>query len=132
MSISIVGTWRLVRAESVDGDGEPLPPPYGGAQAMGLLTFNPDGRMMAVLCDGRASLRAGEVREYNSYCGNYTFDGKQLITTVDACSAAIRLGSVQVRDVTTERDLMVLRPPKRVHDQRVEQRTLYWEKLSEL
>ena len=132
MSISIIGTWRLVRVEAVNGDGEPLPPPYGGAQAMGLLTFNVDGRMMAVLCDGRPALRAGEVREYNSYCGNYTFDGQQLITKVDASTSAIRPGSEQVRDVTTESDLMVLRPPQRVHDKGVEQRTLYWEKLSEL
>ena len=132
MSISIIGTWRLVRGEAVNGDGEPLPPPYGGAQAMGLLTFNADGRMMAVLCDGRPALREGEVREYNSYCGNYTFDGQQLITKVDASTSAIRLGSEQVRDVTTETDLMVLRPPKRVHEEGVEQRTLYWEKISEV
>lgn len=132
MSISIVGTWRLVRGEAVDADGKSLPPPYGGAKAMGRLTFNADGRMMAVLCDGRPSLPEGVVREYNSYCGNYTFDGKQLITKVDASASGIRLGSDQVRDVTTEGDLMVLRPPKRMHGERVEQRTLYWEKISEV
>ena len=27
---SVVGTWRLVRAKSRDGEGDPLPPPYGG------------------------------------------------------------------------------------------------------
>jgi hypothetical protein len=26
----IVGTWRLVRALALDGDGEELPVPYGG------------------------------------------------------------------------------------------------------
>ena len=55
-----------------------------------------------------------------------------VITKVDASSSAIRLGSDQVRDVTTEGDLMVLRPPKRIHSERVEQRTLYWEKISEV
>ncbi len=131
MSISIVGTWRLVRGEAVDGDGKPLPAPYGGDKAMGRITFNADGRMMAVLCDGRPALPEGVVREYNSYCGNYTFDGKQLVTKVDASTSAMRLGSDQVRDVTTEGTLMVLRPPKRAYGDRIEQRTLYWEKISE-
>lgn len=131
MSISIVGTWRLVRGEAVNGDGKPLPAPYGGDKAMGRVTFNADGRMMAVLCDGRPSLPEGVVREYNSYCGNYTFDGKQLVTKVDASTSAMRLGSDQVRDVTTEGNLMVLRPPKRTYGDRTEQRTLYWEKISD-
>jgi len=134
MNLSIVGTWRLVRSEAVDSDGNPQPSPYGGDQGMGLVTFNAAGRMMAVLCDGRATLPAGVVREYNSYCGNYTFDGKQLITKVDACAAAstIQLGSNQVREVSTEGKLMVLRPPKTATGERVVQRTLYWEKISDV
>jgi Lipocalin-like domain len=130
MSISIVGTWRLVRAETVDGDGRYLPPPYGGEKAMGHLVFNADGRMMAVLCDGRSTLPDSLSREYNSYCGNYSFDGAQLTTRVDASAAGIALDSVQVRDVTTEGDLMVLRPPPRRAGKSVEQRILYWEKIS--
>lgn len=130
--VSIVGTWRLVRAESVGADGQQLPPPYGGDKAMGRVTFNADGRMMAVLCDGRPTLPEGMTREYNSYCGNYVFDGKQLVTRVDASAAATRLGSDQVRDVTMEGTLMVLRPPRRAYGDRVEQRTLWWEKIAEV
>ena len=55
----IVGTWRLVKAVSVGGDGKELPGPYGGDKAMGRVTFNADGRMMAVQCDGRPSLPDG-------------------------------------------------------------------------
>ncbi len=132
MSVSIVGTWALVRAASEGGDGQTLPAPYGGDKAMGRVTFNADGRMMAVLCDGRPSLPDGAVREYNSYCGNYVFDGKQLITKVDAAASATRVGSDQVRDVTTEGDLMVLRPPRRAYGERVEQRTLWWRKISDV
>jgi len=29
--LSIVGTWRLVRAEAFDTNGKPQPAPYGGA-----------------------------------------------------------------------------------------------------
>jgi Lipocalin-like domain len=59
---TIVGTWRLVRAAATAADGSPLPPPYGG-QGMGRVTFNTDGRMMAVLCDGRPSLPERAVRD---------------------------------------------------------------------
>jgi len=132
MTISIIGTWRLVHAISTGADGKPLPGPYGGEKAMGRVTFNADGRMMAVLCDGRPDLPEGTVREYNSYCGNYRFDGRQLITRVDAAAAATRLGSDQVRDVHFEGNRMVLRPPQRPYGDRVEQRELHWEKIADV
>lgn len=130
MNLSIVGTWRLVRVEARDGDGVPLAAPYGGATAMGRLIFDANGRMMAVLCDGRPTLPDGAKREYNSYCGNYSFDGTQLTTLVDAAAPGITVGSTQVRDVTYEGELLVLRPPQRQHAQKIEQRALYWEKIS--
>jgi hypothetical protein len=132
MTPSIVGTWRLVRAIAEDADGRPLSPPYGGEKAMGRLTLNAEGRMISVLCDGRPTVPAGTVREYNSYCGQYRFDGKQLITTVDAAAAATRLGSDQVRDVSFDGALMVLRPPRRAYGERIEQRTLWWEKIADV
>ena len=132
MSGSIVGTWRLVRAVSTGADGKPLPAPYGGGKAMGRVTFNADGRMMAVLCDGRPSLPEGTAREYNSYCGNYTFDGSRLVTKVDAAASATRIGSDQVREVRFENGLMVLRPPQRPYGDRMEQRELHWEKIADV
>ena len=83
----IVGTWKMVDATSLDPDGKVLPKPHG-PKGMGLVTLNADGRMMAVLCDGRTSLPDGTTRDYASYCGNYTFDGQTLVTKVDASSAA--------------------------------------------
>jgi hypothetical protein len=99
---------------------------------MGRVTFNGDGRMMAVLCDGRPALPDNAVREYNSYCGNYRFDGDRLVTRVDAASDPTRLGSDQVRDVRFENGLMVLRPPQRAYGARVEQRELWWEKIADV
>jgi hypothetical protein len=78
----IVGIWRLTSTMGRDDAGKLLPQPYGPL-AMGLVTFQADGRMMAVLCDGRASL-SGEPRQFMSYAGNYTFDGTTLSTRVDA------------------------------------------------
>jgi hypothetical protein len=130
MTPSIVGTWRLVRASATAADGTRLPAPYGGDKAMGRATFNADGRMMAVLCDGRPELPPGETREYASYCGNYRFDGTRLVTRVDAASDPARLGSDQVREVRFEGELMVLRPPLRAYTTGTEQRELWWEKIA--
>src|SRR3546814_8562170 len=78
---------------------------------MGIVTFTADGRMMAVLCDGRAELPADwPGREYNSYCGNYRFDGETLVTTVDAASDPSRFAP-QIRRVSFDGERMVLRPP---------------------
>ena len=129
----IIGTWRLVKASSADAQGKPLPPPYGGEKGMGRVTFNADGRMMAVLCDGRSTLPAGEPREYNSYCGNYTFDGRVLVTRVDAAKDPGRVGGDEVRDVRFEGKFMVLRPPFRgVGHRAPEQRELSWEKIADV
>ena len=130
---SVVGTWQLVRATATAADGKALPAPYGGEKGMGRVILNADGRMMAVLCDGRPALPAGTVREYSSYCGNYTFDGRQLITRVDAASEPSRIGSDQVRDVRFEDNLLVLRPPLRAYGAKpAEQRELYWEKIADV
>jgi len=105
--------------------------PYGG-HASGRVVLGADGRMMAVTCDGRREIPDAGRREYSSYCGNYTFDGKQLITHVDAASDPTRMGSDQVRDVRFEDGLMVLRPPARTYGGAVEQRELYWEKIADV
>jgi len=127
----VTGTWRLVRVVSRDADGKELRAPYGG-QPMGRVVLAADGRMMAVLCDGRREIPGAGPREYGSYCGNYTFNGKQLITRVDAAADPERIGSDQVRDVRFEDGLMVLRPPPRTYGGAAEQRELYWEKIAEV
>ncbi len=128
---NVVGTWRLVRAVSRDGHGNELPAPYGG-HGMGRVVLGADGSMMAVLCDGRPEIPGGGKREYSSYCGNYTFDGKQLITKVDCALEPDRIGGDQVRDVRFENGLMVLRPPARSYGGATEQRELFWEKIAEV
>ena len=129
---SIVGTWCLVRAEAFDADGKPQPAPYGGAP-VGRVMLTSSGRMMAMTGDGRPTVPAGQIREYNTYAGNYTFDGKRLITRVDSCSNPAYMGSEQVREVSQEGGLMVLRPPVRAQfGRQPEQRVLYWQRISEV
>jgi hypothetical protein len=125
---SVVGTWRLAKAEAHDANGKPLPEPYGG-QGMGRLTLSAGGRMASVVVDPRRELPPGTVRDYSSYCGNYTVDGATLTTRVDAASDPARLGSDQVRQVSFDGDFMVLRPPPRAGG---EYRVLTWEKISDV
>jgi Lipocalin-like domain len=132
LEMNIIGTWRLVRAEAFDADGKPRPAPYGNAP-LGRVMLTGKGRMMAMTGDGRAHVPDGPVREYNTYAGNYTFDGKLLVTRVDCCSNPAYMGTDQVRDVSHEDGLMVLRPPVRAYANRPsEQRVLYWERISEV
>jgi hypothetical protein len=125
---SIVGTWRLVETKAHDDTGKTLPRPYG-PQPMGLVTFQADGRMMAVLCDGRASLPSEEPRQFMSYAGNYRFDGSTLVTKVDASSDASRIGGEQVRQVRFERGRMLLNPPRRLFAGMMQHQELAWERV---
>jgi hypothetical protein len=123
---SIVGTWKLVRATARDGNGVVLPVPYGG-MGIGRVTFTADGRMQAVVCDGRREMPPGEARDY---CGNYTFDGTRLVTRVDAASDPSRIGSDQVRGVRFDGELVILTPPPRRSDGKEEYRELTWQRIS--
>jgi Lipocalin-like domain len=126
--ISIVGSWRLVRAEAFDANGKPQPAPYGGAP-IGRAMFTSSGRMMAMTDDGRQEMHSGQAREYNTYAGTYTFNDKRLITRVDSCSNPAYMGTEFAHDG----GLMVLRSPVPAYVGRLpEQRVLYWERISDI
>jgi Lipocalin-like domain len=125
---TIVGTWRLLETKAHDDAGKPLPKPYG-PKPMGLVVFQPDGRMMAVLCDGRATLPADQPRQFVSYAGNYSFDGQTLITKVDASSDPSRVGGEQVRQVRFEGARLVLNPPRRLFAGMMQHQELAWERV---
>lgn len=127
-----VGTWALVRAEAVDANGNIVAPPFGGERVIGRVVLTADGRMSASIVDARTTIPEGQKREYSCYAGPYTFDGKTLITTADSASDPARLGTEQVRDVSFEGELMVLRPPLRAYgDKPAERRTIWWRKISD-
>lgn len=126
---NVVGVWKLAGGAMTDPSGKNVGVPYG-PRGMGLVSLTADGRMMAVLIDGRAKLPDGAKREYSSYCGNYTFDGTTLITTVDAASDPSRMGSQQVRKVRFEGERMILVPPERDMDGVKIHRELSWERIS--
>jgi hypothetical protein len=126
---NVAGVWKLVGGAMTDPSGKAVGVPYG-PRGMGLVSLTSDGRMMAVLIDGRVKLPDGAKREYSSYCGNYTFDGTTLITTVDASSDPARLCSHQVRKVRFDGERMILMPPDRDEGGVKIRRELVWERIS--
>lgn len=130
--MSLVGVWRLIHAEATDANGAPLNAPYGGDQAMGLISFSDSGRMACVLCDSSAAVAANMLREYVSYCGAYVVDGDRLITKVDAASRPDWMGTEQIRTWSLAGDILELRPPLRAYAAAPEQRLLRWQRVGGL
>jgi hypothetical protein len=126
----ILGTWKLVESRAQDDAGEVLPPSYG-PMFMGLVMFHPEGRMMCVLSDGRPQLPEQDAaREYASYGGSYTFDGKTLVTRVDITAQPARMGGDEVRQVRFEGSRLVLVPPPRPWRGKTQHRELIWERIA--
>jgi len=129
--MKITGTWKLVRTKAETEDGSPAQAPFGGEQVIGRLVLDPSGRMMGAIMDGRSEIPAGQQRERSFYSGIYTYDGKQLRTRVDTSIDEDRIGTEQVRDVSFEGEHMVLRPPLRRYQGRMERHSLWWIKISD-
>ena len=128
---TIIGTWACVRVEAVDANNKQTTAPFGGEHTLGRIVFTKEGRMSAAIIDSRLAIPDGENREYSCYTGLYTFDGKTLITRVDACSDPERMGTEQIRTVSFEGELMILQPPLRSYGNKpAERRTLWWKKIS--
>ncbi|WP_353506229.1 lipocalin-like domain-containing protein [Variovorax brevis] len=121
------GVWRLVDGRAWDEGNERLSAPYG-ANPIGMITFA-NGRMLAALCNGDSQLRSGCSRNYSSYGGTYTFDGRTLNTLVDIASDPSRVGGVQTRGVVMLGVQMLLRPPIRLYGDVVQRRELVWERV---
>lgn len=125
---SIIGHWRLVATRAWASDGTPVAETYGPIP-LGIVTLTAEGRMLAVLSDGRPTLPQGTPRAYRSYMGAYTFDGTTLRTVVDGADTPDWLGTDQVRAARFEGGRMFLRPPARIIDGREVHRELAWERL---
>ena len=60
----------------------------------------------------------------------YTYDGTQLVTQVDAASDPTRIGSDQTRGVRFENDRLILSPPPRRRGDSEEYREITWERIA--
>lgn len=125
---SIIGHWRLVATAARDDSGAVHGEVYG-PRPLGIVTLTAEGRMLAVLSDGRPTLPDGAQRAYRSYMGAYTFDGTTLTTVVDGADDPSWIGTHQVRAARFENGRMILAPPPRMVDGRMLHRELTWERL---
>jgi hypothetical protein len=125
----IIGTWRMVAYHCRTAEGAPLPPTYG-PEPIGLIRFDPHGRMVVVIADGRSDLPAGvERRPFTAYTGQWTFDGKTLRNAVDESFLTHFIGKVQVRDAQYKDGRLSLFPEPIVIDGVLTYRELIWERM---
>jgi hypothetical protein len=128
----LLGTWRLIEYHNRTEDGKMLDPSFG-PEAMGVIHFNANGRMLVVLTDGRRSLPPGvERRPFSAYTGIWEFDGETVKTAVDESAWPHFVGTMQNRGVRYANGRLSLIPATVVVDGVVNHREVVWEKISEL
>jgi hypothetical protein len=103
---SIVGTWTLISETAADSAGEPGALLYGGAP-VGSATFTAEGRVVAVLTDGRMNA-VSEPRPLTAFRGRYTFDGTRIVMHLDGATRPPKMAEPQVRMARFEGDAMIL------------------------
>jgi hypothetical protein len=101
---------------------------YSAQCLWALVTFLSNGRMIVAIADGRPGQIEG--RAYCSYCGDYSFDGTRLVTTVDDGSSEFWRRSPQIRAARFSEERMVLRPPNGLLGPDDVVRELTWERIA--
>jgi hypothetical protein len=117
----IVGTWRVVSFEREVVETKAVSQGFGG-NAMGFVTFTPDGRMMLMIIDATrkppaqpTATDAEAVRLYrtmNAYAGTYRIQGNEIITHVEISSQQTLTGNDQTRSFKLDGNrLTTMTPP---------------------
>jgi hypothetical protein len=125
----LIGIWRLIESNAWDENGANLGAPYG-ANPIGQISFTPERRMLAALCNGdTAPDHDGEGdRGYSSYGGFYELIDTTLTVNVDMASDKSRIGGQQIREAVLDGDRLLLRPPMRLYGGITQRRELVWER----
>ena len=128
----LLGTWRLVEYHNRSEDGRVLEPSFG-PEAMGVLHFNANGRMLVVLTDGRRELpeNAGR-RPFSAYTGMWEFDGDCVRVAVDESAWPSFVGTTQTRGIRYANGRLSLIPASIVVDGVLNHREVVWEKISDI
>jgi hypothetical protein len=92
-------TWKLVKASAFDDQGRELPRPLG-PRPMGLVAFEAERMIGFVAAGNDRSSRPSDAlaATFAAYSGTYSFDGTELVTSVDTASSPEMLRD-QVRHV---------------------------------
>jgi hypothetical protein len=125
----IIGTWRMVGYHNRTIEGEELEQTYG-PEPIGLIRFDPHGRMVVVIADGRLDLPTKfERRPFTAYTGQWVFDGKFLNTAIDESFLTHFVGTTQTREARYADGRLSLIPQPIVIDGVLNHRELIWEKI---
>ena len=136
----IVGTWKLVSASASTADGRRIDAPFG-SNPTGLITYTPDGRMMAIISQsGRKPLsgdhisapaaeRAEAFATFFSYAGRYSLSGDKVIHHVEIASVQNWVNTDLVRLVTFEDNRIILRTPPLSVGGKLQTTDLVWERV---
>jgi hypothetical protein len=125
----LLGTWRLTEYHNRDEGGTELPSSFG--EAMGVIHFHTNGRMMVVLTDSRLELPLGERRPFSAYTGHWAFDGEEVRVEVDESAWPHFVGTTQVRGVRYRDGKLSLIPASVVVDGVLNHREVVWVKVAE-
>jgi hypothetical protein len=125
----ILGAWRALKTTSISSDGTDVIAPFGGEHAVGSISFEPNGWMTTILCDGRTANELNGPRQFHAYAGTYDFDGQRLLVNVEVATNQNLIGSQQVREVSFDREFMVLTPPAQKLEGRTIMNRVYWRRL---
>lgn len=109
---AIIGRWQIVAWEQVYDDGRRTYPL--GQQVEGFIQYDPDGRMMCMLCSGdrqnfttggqwNASMeeKAAAYSAMLAYAGTYTFGGDTVSHHVELSAFPNWKGGIQKRRIET-------------------------------
>jgi hypothetical protein len=135
----LVGTWRLVSFEVRDDEGRVTYPL--GRDAVGFITYSPDGHMAVQFGRAeRARLATGDwvaaapaeiaaaARDYFAYCGTYELRDGEVVHRVALSLLPNWIGGEQVRLVTFHGERVTLTTPPTPVGGRQQIATLVWER----
>ncbi|WP_233808338.1 lipocalin-like domain-containing protein [Paraburkholderia sp. HP33-1] len=120
-------TWKLVEAFAFDEEGHELSPPLGKCP-MGVVMFEAE-RMIVAVIDGSSSLPTDIQRVFAAYSGRYSFDGMELVTSVDGASDP-DLVQQQIRHIHFESPTRIAITPKNRVIGRDAGLKFVWERIS--
>ena len=118
----LLGTWRLVELVSRGADGD-VHYPFG-RDAVGYITYTPDGRMSASIMSadrarfasediagGTTAEKATIADTYLSYCGPYEIRGNAVVHHVEISAFPNWIGVDQQRTFAVDGDRLLLTTP---------------------
>jgi hypothetical protein len=129
MNTAHLGTWRLIRFETILEDGTEMLP-YG-PNAEGRITYTKDGFMSVQLWDPdrhKPGAEQGTDSAFFAYCGDWSLGGDEMQHHVHAATDPSWTGTIQVRRVDWVDERLKLRAEDVVFDGKRGGATLLWER----